>query len=153
MTPRLRFLGSKRWAKAVDAPERHRVGLVIQLPALGEVRRLILEVLRREERGRALAGGRCENWSVGQNEPAAVEKVAHGIDDLVPDPENRLLPLRPDPEVTTVEQILDAVFLRGDRVVLRFTHDAQARHVDLVAAGGPRVRPGGPFEDQRGLLT
>ena len=45
---RLRFLGAERRAEAVDAAERHRVRFVVELPALRQVRGLVVEVLRPE---------------------------------------------------------------------------------------------------------
>ena len=63
---RLRLLGAERRAEAIHAAERHRVGLVVQLPALREVRGRVLEVLDREQVGRALAGRRREDRRVAR---------------------------------------------------------------------------------------
>ena len=65
---RLRFLGAERRAERVDAAERHRVGLVVELAALRQVRRRVLEVLDREQRRRALARGGREDRRVGEDE-------------------------------------------------------------------------------------
>ena len=112
---RLRLLGAERRAEAVDPAERHRVGFVVELPALRQERGRVLEVLHREQRGRALAGRRREDRRVGEDEAAAVEEVAHGVDHLVADAQDRLLPRRADPQVAAVHQVVDAVFLRRDR--------------------------------------
>ncbi len=116
---RLRLLGAERRAEAVHAAERHRVRFVVELAALRQVRGLILEILRREQRRRALAGGRREDRRVGEDEAALVEEVADGVDDLVADAQDRLLPLAADPQVAPVEQVVDAVLLGRDRVVVR----------------------------------
>ena len=46
---------------------------------------------------------------------------------------------RPDPEVPAIHQVVDAVLLRRDRVVVRLAVDLEAGDVDLVAALGARV--------------
>ena len=46
VTARLRFLGAEGRTEAVDATEGHRVCFVVQLPALRQVGRLVVEVLR-----------------------------------------------------------------------------------------------------------
>ena len=112
---RLRLLGAKRRAEAVGAAERHRVGLVIELAALREVGGFVVEVLHREERRRALARRRREDRRIGEDEAAAVEEVAHGVDDFVADAQDRLLARRADPQVAAVHQVVDAVLLRRDR--------------------------------------
>ena len=122
---RLRLLGAERRAEAVDPAERHRVRLVVELPALREVRGFVVEVLDREERRRALARRRREDRRVGEDEAAPVEEVADGVDHFVPDAEDRLLARRPDPQVPAVHQVVDAVLLRRDGVVLRFGHDLE----------------------------
>ena len=116
---RLRLLGAERRAEAVDAAERHRVRFVVELTALREIGRLLVEVLRRKQRRRAFARGRREDRRVGEDEAAAVEEVAHGVDDLVAHAQDRLLPLAADPQVAAVEQVVDAVLFRRDRVVVR----------------------------------
>ena len=72
------------------------------------------------------ARGRREDRRVGEDEAAIVEEVADGVDDFVADAQDRLLARRADPEVPAVHQVVDAVFLRRDRVVLRFGDDVEA---------------------------
>ena len=116
-------------------------------------RGLVVEVLRGKQRRRALARGRREDRRVGEDEAAAVEEVADRVDDLVADAEDRLLPLRADPEMAAIEQVVDAVFLRRDGVVVRLGHDdVHRRDVDLVAALCPRVRARGAGHHQRRFL-
>ena len=140
MAPRLGLLGAERRAEAVDAAERHRVRLVVELTALRQIGGLVLEVLRRKQRRRALAGRRREDRRVGEDEAAPVEEVAHRVDDLVADPQDRLLPLAADPQMPAVEQVIDAVLLRRDGVVVRLADDLEALDVDLVSARRARVR-------------
>ena len=87
---------------------------------------LVLEVLRREERRRPFARGGREDRRVGEDEAAIVEEVADGVDDLVPDAQDRLLALRANPEVAAIEQVVDAVFLRRDGVVVRLSRRRQS---------------------------
>ena len=115
MAPGLGSFGAERGAERVDASERHRGGLDVQLAALREIRLLIVEVLDRKERRRALAGRGGEDRRVCQDEPAAIEEVAHRVDDLVADAQDGLLALGANPQVAPIEQVVDAVFLRRDR--------------------------------------
>ena len=84
--------------------------------------------------------------------PRVVEVVADGVDDLVADAEDRLLARRADPQVAVIHQEVDAVLLRRDRIVLRFSDDLEAGDVDLVAAGRARVGAGRAGHRQRRLL-
>ena len=58
VTARLRLLGAERRAEAIHAAERHRIRFVVQLPALRQVRRLFVEILRRKQSRRPFAGRR-----------------------------------------------------------------------------------------------
>ena len=66
--------------------------------------------------------------------------------------EDRLLPLSPDPQVPAIQQEIDAVLLRRDRVVVRLADDLVVLDVDLVAARRPLVRPGRAGDDDGGFL-
>ena len=57
--------------------------------------------------------------------PRVVEEVADGVDDLVAHAEDRLLPLAANPEMPAIEQVVDAVFLRRDGVVVRLADDLE----------------------------
>jgi hypothetical protein len=59
----------------------------------------------------------------------------------VADAQDRLLALGADPEVPPVEQEVDPVLLRRDRVVVRRADDLDALDVDLVAARRALVGP------------
>jgi hypothetical protein len=108
--------------------------------------------LRRKQRRRALAGRRREDGRVGEDEAAPVEEVAHGVDDLVADPQDGLLALAPDPQMAAVEKIVDAVLFRRDGVVVRRADDLEALHVDLVSARRARVGPRRAGHHDRRLL-
>ena len=84
--------------------------------------------------------------------PRAVEEVADGVDHFVADAQDRLLPLRADPQVAAVHQVVDAVFLRRDGVVLRLRDDLERGDVHLEAARRARVGAGGAVDDDRALL-
>ena len=102
---RLALLGAERRAEAVDLAERHRVGFVVELAALRQVRRLVVEVLHREQRRRAFARGGREDRRVGEDEALVVEEVAHGVDDLVAHAQDRGLALGADPQVAAIHQV------------------------------------------------
>ena len=84
--------------------------------------------------------------------PRVVEEIAHRIDDFVADAKNRLLPFAADPQMTAVEQVIDAVLFGSDRVIVRFADDLQVVDVDLVAARGALVRARRAGDDDRGFL-
>ena len=116
---RLRFLRAEHRAEVVDAAERHGVGFGIQLAALRQEDLLVLEIVDGEQRGRALARGGREDGRVGEDEPLIVEEIADRADHLVSHAQNRLLLLRPNPQVPAIEQVIDAVLLGRDRIVHR----------------------------------
>ena len=149
---RLALLRAEGRTEAIDLAEGHRVGLVVELSALREIRRDVIEVLHREERGRALARGRREDGRVGQDEAVVVEEVAHRVHHFVAHLQNGGLPLGANPQVTPVEQEVDAVLLRRNRVVVRGAHHVEARGHELVAALGARVGAHVAAYDDGGLL-
>jgi hypothetical protein len=152
VTARFRLLRAERRPERVDAAERHRVRLVVELSALREIRRRVLEILHGEERRRAFARRGREDRRVGEDEPARVEEVADGVDHLVAHAEDRLLALRADPEMPAIHQEVDAVLLRRDRIVLRLRDDFERRDVDFVAARRARVGARGAVDDDRAFL-
>ena len=149
---RLRFLRAEHRAEVVDAAERHGVGLGVQLSALRQEDFLVFEIVDREERCRAFARGRRENGRVGEDEPLIVEEIAHRADDLVAHAKNRGLLFRSNPEMPAIEQVVDAVFLRRDRIVDRRAHDLEVRDVELVTARRAAVGAHRAVHDDRGLL-
>ena len=141
MAARLALLGAEGRAERVDLAERHRVGFVVELPALRQIRLLVVEVLDRKQRRRAFARRRREDRRVGEDEALLVEEVADGVDDLVAHAQDRGLPLGADPQVPAIHQVIDAVFLRRDRIVVRFVDDLEAAGDHLVAARRRALRP------------
>ena len=85
--------------------------------------------------------------------PRLLKKSRHGVDDLVPDAQDGLLPRRADPEVPAIEEVVDAVLLWRDGVVVRGRDHVEGAHVELVAAGRPLVRPHRPGDDDGALLA
>ncbi len=152
MPPRLRLLRAKCRAEAVHPSQGHRVGLVVQLPALSQVRRLLVEVRHRKQRGRAFAGGWREDGRVGQDKPAVVKKPPDRGDHFGPDAQDGVLPLGANPQVPTIHQVVDTMFLRRNRVVRREADNLERGRVDLVSAGRTRVGPDPTGENQRRLL-
>ena len=72
--------------------------------------------------------------------------------DLVADREDRALPRAAEPEVPVVEQEVDAVLLRLDRVVRRAVADDRERFdAELEAAGRARIGADGTGERDRSL--
>src|SRR4029079_7141702 len=70
--PRLRFLRPERRPKAVHLPQRQRRGLYIQLPRLGQKRR-IAKVAHRKQRRSSLASRWSQNWRIGSNKAIRIE--------------------------------------------------------------------------------
>ena len=149
---RLALLGAERRPEAVDAPERRRGRLHVELPRLRQVR-LVAVVVGLEEVARPLAGVRREDGRVDEREAAAVEEVADGLDDGVAHAHDRVLPLRAQPQVAVVHQEVGPVLLRADGVLLRRRgEEPHVLHVDLVLPldlavllhGAGRLRPTTP---------
>ena len=84
---RLRLLGAECRAEGVHLAEGHRVGFVVELSALCQIRRGVLEVLHWKQRRGALAGGRGEDRRVAEDEAAPVDKIGEkpaGLFNTVP---------------------------------------------------------------------
>ena len=118
MAPGLGFFRPEGGAEAIDPAQGHGRGLQIELAALGEIGLAPVQVVGLEEAGGAFAGGGGEDGGVHQDEAPVMEKIPAGPADLVPDPEDGLLPGRPEPEVPAVHQEGHAVLLGGDGVIL-----------------------------------
>ena len=87
-----------------------------------------------------------------RRKPAAVEEVPDGLDDLRPDPEDGMLFLRAQPQVSVLHQERRAVLLRRDRIILGHLKDLDLLDGELVASRRPFVLPDMPPDDDRGLL-
>ena len=120
--------------KQYTFPERHRVRFVVQLTALRQIRGVVLEVLHGEQRGRALARSGREDRRIREDETLAIEVVADGVDDLVTDPQNGGLTLSANPEMPPIEQVVDAVLLGRDGIVVGRAHDFETARRQLVSA-------------------
>ena len=134
VAPRLALLGAEGRPERVDPAERHRVGFVVQLPALRQVRFLVVEVFDGKQRRRALAGRGREDRRVGEDEALLVEEIADRVDDLVAHAQDRRLPLGADPQVPPIHQVIDAMFLRRDGIVVGLVHHFEPVRDHLVAA-------------------
>ena len=85
--------------------------------------------------------------------PCVVEEVADRVDDLVAHAQDRGLPLGADPQVAAIHQVIDAVLLRRDRIVVRFVDDLEAAGDHLVAAGRALLGLHRAGDDDRALLA
>src|SRR6266699_3547080 len=95
---------------------------------------------------------RGKDRRVREDEAAGVEEIAHGIDDFVANPENRLLPFAAYPEMPAIQQVIDAVFFGGDGIVVRFADDFQILDVDLIPARRALVGASRAGDDHGGFL-
>ena len=131
MATRLRLLGAEGGAEAVGAAKGGSGRFVVKLTGLGQIG-LLIEVVDLEERRRAFASRRGKDRCVAEDEAALVEEVPDGSNDLVTDPQDRVLSPGPQPEMAVIHQKLDAVLLRADRIVMGQLDDAQGPHIQFV---------------------
>jgi hypothetical protein len=130
---------------------RDRRLLDVELARLRQVRGLV-EVPDREERRRALARGRRQDRRVEDDEAVRVEVLAAGADHLGAHAEQRVLPVRPDPEVPVIEEERRPVLLRRDRILGALRDDLERRHAELESDRRPRIGAHRPRDDHRRLL-
>ena len=139
MPARLRLLGAKGRAEGVDLSERGGGRLAVELPGLREIGVAFVEVLRGEQPA-PLADRRGEDRRIDAQEAALVEEVVDRLLDLVADDGDGALSRRAQPEVPVVEQEIDAVLLRLDRIVERArADDREVSHADLEPARRARL--------------
>src|SRR5206468_2585271 len=111
-------------------------GLAVELPGLGEVRVPLVEVLRLEQPA-SLADRGGEDRRVDPQEASLVEEVVDRLLDFVPHREDRALTIAPEPEMPVVQQKIDAVLLRLDRIVERaWAEDFKIADGDFITARG-----------------
>ncbi len=149
-----RFLCAERRTEGVDLAERHGRGFDVELAGLREVG-LLVEVVDREERGRALARGGRKDRRIGQGEAAIVEEIARGFDDFGAQTEDRGLARRADPEMAVLHEEVDAVLLGRDGVGIGlgdFLQDLHVGNVEFEAAGGALVGADFAFDDHARFL-
>ena len=135
MPPRLGFLGTKRRAERVDLSERRGGGFAVQLARLREVRVAFVEIFGGEESA-SLADRRRENRRVDAHESALVEEIVDRLLDFVPHARSHLA-RRSQPEMPMIEEEIDAVLLRLDRIFAR----ARANHIRFVTPTRHRPAP------------
>ena len=134
VTAGLRLLGPEGRPEAIDLAERRTGAFDIQLPGLRQERALA-EVVGLEERSRGFADRAGQNRRVDTHEITLVEEVVDRLLDLGAHPEPGPLHVRPQPQVTVVQQELDAVLLRLDRELLAGADQLDPGHGQLVSAG------------------
>ena len=105
-----------------------------------EVRLPFLEVVRLEQTA-TLSNGRRENRGVDAEETTLVKEIVDRLLDLIPDQEDRALPIAAEPEVPVIEEEIDSVLLRLYRIVQRTrADDLEVGDGDLESARRPSIR-------------
>jgi len=138
VAPGLGLLGPEGGAEAVDLPEGHGVGLVVELTALGQVG-LVAEVTGLEEGGRALAGTGRQDRTVHAQEALVIQPFGDRAHDLGADAQDRVLARRADPQVAMVHQEVGPVLLGRDGVFLGLLDHLQSADGQLIAAWSARI--------------
>src|SRR5216117_1963632 len=134
MSPRLGFLGAECRAKAVNLSQCCRRGFTVQLSGLGKIGCAFVEILGGEESA-ALADRSGENRGVHEDEVALVEKIPDRLLHFVPNMRYSPLSWCSQPEVTVVEQKVDPVLFRLDRIIdWALAIDGQIRDAKLESA-------------------
>jgi hypothetical protein len=137
---RLALLGAEGGAEAVRLAEGRGRSLHVELAGLREVSRIAV-VVGLEERARALAGVGREDRRIDEREVELVEVVAHGLDDRVTHPHDRVLSFGPEPQVAVVHEKIGSVLLGRDGVLAdglrehREALGADLEHARLLRVG------------------
>src|SRR5438552_3114862 len=137
----LGFFRAKSWAEGINLAQRHSSGFDIELSGLREIR-LLIEILDREQRAGALAGGGRQYGRIGEGEAAIIKKIAGRLDDFRAHPQNRRLARGAHPQMAVFHQELDSVFLQRNGIRLAVghaLHHFRLRHIQLVAARGALI--------------
>src|SRR3990170_3844789 len=143
------LLGPERGTDVVHLLHREDESLRIELPGLGQVR-LPSEVFDLEEGRAALATRGGKHGRVDLPEAPVPEVLVHGVEDRVPDAEDRRHALGADPEMPDIEEELLAEVLL-DRELLREVDDPDVGGADLNAARGSLVLDDGPADERGGF--
>src|SRR4051812_255165 len=134
MAPRLRLFCAEGRSETVDLSERCGRRFAVKLARLRQISGSFVEVLGAEQ-ATPLPNRRCKNRSVDKREAALVEEIPDGLLGFVPDPRDRALTRGSQPEVTVVEEKIDAVLFGLDRVVDRtLAVDRQILYAELESA-------------------
>ena len=139
MAARFGFFGTEGGAEAVDSAEGHRSRFGIKLSRLSQIGRLI-EVIQREQAVNALSVGSRQNGTVQQHKSSVVEKLAPAPDDLVANVHQRELTTGSQPQVTVIQEKVDAVILLADGIFFGgILNNAKFSHRQLDARRGALV--------------
>ncbi len=145
----LGFLGAECRTEGVHLAERHGRGFDVELSRLREVG-LLVKVVDREQRSRALARGGREDGRIGQCEAPVIQEVACGLDDFGTQPEDRSLAWGTDPEMAVLHQEIDAMLFGSDGIRVVFRNPLQnlhGRNVEFEAAWRALVGADLAFDD------
>ena len=133
------FLGAKRGTEAIHFAQRGGGGLDVELPGLGKIGLLVVDVVHFKEGGGAFASRRGKHRRVGKRVADAIHVIARCVNGLRADAQDRRLPGCADPQVALIEEEIDAVFLEldgewlGGRYPLQ---DFDRGNVHFKSAGG-----------------
>ena len=117
---------------------------------------LLIDVIDFEKSGGSFARGRSEHGRVGEGVTLAVHEFAGGAHRLRANAENRGLARRSNPEMTVVQEKVDAMFFQLDgegRALRDFLDDLDFRDAQFVAAGGAFLRADLSGDDDAGFLS
>ncbi len=131
----LALLGPEGRSEGVDLAERHRPRLGVELSRLRKVGGVLVEQVDLEEVGGALHRGRHEERGVEAHEAALAEELVDGALDLVADAHDGPRAAVPEVEMAVLEEEVDAVLLRRDRVVVAGSDEPHLADAELDAAG------------------
>ena len=118
MAASLRFLRTERRPERIYLAERHRRSFHIQLAALRQIR-IFIEIFGMEQIRRPFAGGRRQDRRIHQREAAFVEELLDRTDNFRANDQNGPLLRGPQPQMTAVHQVIDAMLLGRDGIILR----------------------------------
>jgi len=119
---------------------------------LGEIGLLVVEIVDFEEIRRPFTGVRGEDRSIDVEKSALMEEVSYRPDHLVPDPHQRHLLARAQPEMAVREQKVGAVVLLRDRVLLSGGDDLDVGSVEFKSSRGSIIRFHFPGDLDRGFV-
>lgn len=149
----LALLGAEGGTEGVDLAQRHGAGLGVQLPALGEVRLVLVEQVDLEQVRRALHRRGHEEGRVEAHVVAGAEEVVDAALHLVAYTEDGPRRLMPQVQVAVLEEEVDAVLLGRDRVVAACADHLDVNDGELHAAGGAVVGPHVAGDHEARLLS
>ena len=106
---RFRFLGAKGWPEAINFAQRRGQRFHVELPRLGQVSLLVVDVLHFKQSCRALAGSRRKYGCIRERVTLAVHEFARGADGFGANSQDGGLAWSTHPQMPPVEKKIHAV--------------------------------------------